>query len=396
MKQRSARAEQNLWKEITFLNSLPGINAIKTTHESPGSRRGFFIFPASLTQQHPSLSLAGLLAWVSPYFKRNFKYASMKYYFALILSTWTLGLSAQVSGNANYQNHTAPADNTAKAGIADGSITIAVKGLFNLVPDDLVASFHLTQIGETARVADSLMAHRIKTFKTAISMNTADTIAIVTDVISFVPKYNFHIINRLFSKTYQEIPDGFELKKNILIHYKNPKSLYLILTAAASAEIHDLVKVDYFLKDVKENYNQLREECLLLLKDKIKNYEALGFKLEGFRKTISDDFGTLLPHDRYGNYQAVAKPSYDAIKMSTGGGKLRIAETGNSSYYQAVSYNAFDLVINPVVNQPMVQLTYEIAIMFFVPKAPGEKELLFMSPDGQLQKIDLENLPPGR
>jgi uncharacterized protein YggE len=321
----------------------------------------------------------------------------MKYCFVAFISILSLTAFGQVSGNVSYQNHRGPTDKVAKAAVTDESITLSVKGLFNVEADGLVASFHLTQIGETARATDSLMALRIQAFRTAIAKDVSDTIEIVTDVISFVPKYNFNVINRLFSKTYQEVPDGFELKKNVMIHYQDPAAIDMILSAAASAEIYDLVKVDYFLRDVKGNYSQLREQCMSLLRERIKTYESIGFKLETFRKTISDDFGTLVPPDRYGNYQAVARPSFEAVKVSTGVGKLRSADVGLSRYYDAVPYIDFDLVINPIVDRPMVQLTYQVAVKFFLPKDPSDKEnnFILIAPNGQLQRINLENLTTG-
>jgi uncharacterized protein YggE len=321
----------------------------------------------------------------------------MKYCFIVFITALSLTALGQASGNVSYQNRTGPLDNVARAVITDESITMSVKGLFNVKADGLVASFHLTQLGETARATDSLMSWRINSFSRAIVKNVSDTLEIVTDVISFVPKYNFNILNRLFSKTYQEIPDGFELKKNIMIRYSNPADLDKILAAAASAEIYDLVKVDYFLKNVKGNYSTLRDECISLLKERVKTYESLGFKLDSFRKTVSDDFGTSLPPDRYGSYQAVARPSFEAVKVSTGGGKLRSSDIGLSRYYDPVSYNDFDLVINPIVDRPMVQLTYEVVVKFFPPKDPSEKpnNLILITPAGQLQKIDPGNLTGG-
>jgi hypothetical protein len=323
--------------------------------------------------------------------------ALMKFAFALILTALSSGVHGQDKGNISYQNRTGPVDNVARATINDQSITISVKGLFNIEADGLVAAFHLTQIGETARTTDSLMTLRINTFRTALAKDVSDTLSIVTDVISFVPKYNFNVVNRLFSRTYQEVPDGFELKKNIMIHYRNPSDLDKILTAAASAEIYDLVKVDYFLKNIRGSYSQLHNECISVLKERMKTYESIGFKLETLRKTVTDDFGTLQPSDRYGNYQAVARPSFEAVKVSTGAGKLRSSsDISHSRYYDAVAYDDFDLVINPVIDRPMVQLTYEVVVKFFLPKDASDKDnLILITPNGQLQRMDLENLPGG-
>jgi hypothetical protein len=218
-----------------------------------------------------------------------------------------------------------------------------------------------------------------------------DSITITTDMISFVPKYDFHVLNKLFSKTYNEVPDGFELQKNVIIRYHKTSELHAIVTAAAKAEIYDLVKVDYFLKDVKQQYDQLHAQCMEILKTKIKSCETLGIKLDALQKTFADDFSTVLPQNRYGSYLAVARPSLDAIKKSSAGiSKLRNGDLSPSKYYQAVPYTEFDVVINPVVDEPMVQLSYQVSMKFFLPAVESDhnSELFLITPNGQLQKIE--------
>jgi uncharacterized protein YggE len=313
----------------------------------------------------------------------------MKYFIFLMLLCFSISVVAQRSGNLSY-NQIAPQEYELQATQTDGEIILSVSGLLNARADTFVASFDVMQVGETAEMTDSLMTARILKFKIALGKLKIDSIAFTTDMISFVPKYDFHVLNKLFSKTYNEVPDGFELQKNVIVRYHNASDLDAIVTAAAKAEIYDLVKVDYFLKDVKQQYDQLRTQCMEVLKTKIKSCEALGIKLDALRKTFADDFSTVLPQNRYGSYQAVARPSLDAIKKSSAGiSKLRTADLSPSKYYQAVPYSDFDVVINPVVDEPMVQLSYQVSMKFFLPPVEStNSELFLITPNGQLQKIE--------
>ena len=54
---------------------------------------------------------------------------------------------------------------------------------------------------------------------------------------------------------------GFELKKNVSIRYADHALIDKLLAAAAKAEVFDLVKVDYIVKDVEAVNDRLMEEA---------------------------------------------------------------------------------------------------------------------------------------
>jgi uncharacterized protein YggE len=320
----------------------------------------------------------------------------IKYLLFTSMLTWSLQVTAQVSGNFNYGHKTIKDNNTADATIDEQKISISVKGLMNATADEYVAFFHVIQVGEDVRNTNKHMNQRISKFKAALASTSIDTTnAVHVDLISFVPQYTHNVFNKLFSPSFNEIPDAFEMQKNISIRYHKSSMLDAIVTAAASAEIYDLVKVDYFLSDIKKNYNELRHACHETLKSRVVLYQPLGLKLDTLRKTFAEDFVTVLPQNRYGSYQAIARPSAKAMGRSSGGSdKISLSDDHSKSvYYQAVSYEEFDLVINPTVDQPVVQLTYEITVQYVLPdneiKVPNN--LIFLGNAGQLQRIEVPN-----
>lgn len=309
----------------------------------------------------------------------------MKYILSLFLICTITTLFSQSSGNSRY-HQTAPEEHQPQAVISDGQITLTVSGLLNAKADTFVAFFSVTQIGVTAASADSLMTLRINRLQAALRRRHRDTLAVHTDMISLVPKYDIRILKRVFSKTYNEVPDGFELQKNVTVTYHTAADLNMIVTAAAQAEIYDLVKVDYFLGNVKKHYDQLRTQCQEAMKVRIKYLESVGIRVDTLRKAFDDDFVTVLPQTRYGSYSSVSRPSLSAMnKDDVEGGKFHSVEASPSKYYEAVPYTRYDVVINPVVAEPAVQLTYQMSVQYTVPEA--KQKLILITPAGHLQKI---------
>ncbi|MNC95371.1 hypothetical protein D3C83_124760 [compost metagenome] len=67
--------------------------------------------------------------------------------------------------------------------------------------------------------------------------------------------------------------------------------------------------------------------------------------------------------------------------------KFRSADISPSRYYQAVDYSEFDVVINPVVDEPMVQLTYEIRVRFFGLKPEVRESYVFVGNDQKIPTV---------
>lgn len=303
-------------------------------------------------------------------------------------------IEAQVKGNSIYNEMelTDPFTGVNVPVIDSSAITVQVRGLMNAIPENYVAVFNIVQVGETAEQTEQLMTARIRKFKLQLKNTGIDTAAIKTDMVSFVPKYDYHLVNKIFSKSYNEVPDGFELQKNVTIHYKASAMLDRLVSAAAAVEIYDLVKVDYFINSIDENYKMLRDKCFALLKTKIRSYEDLGFKLDTIHnKTFADQALTILPASRYAGYQAISRPSMDAVKRANTSIKFNDRSRSNTRYYDAVAYDRFDVIVNPVIDEPVVQLTYHLVIRYFL-KNEGKNinDYFIIAPSGEVKKLNIK------
>jgi hypothetical protein len=292
----------------------------------------------------------------------------------------------QVAGNSNYQNQIQYANNSIDLKFPT-NLTINIKGLANITAENYVAIFSVSQIGKTAEEVNTLMDNRLN--QALNNFKNKQEIESYIDMISFVPLYEYEVEKKIFSKkTYSEVPKGFELKKNIHIKYKNPNLLNEIIATLASAEIYDLVRVDYFSDKIDVIKADLVNKAKDLLQDKIKNYKQIvGAKMDSTSKKIIDGFKIVYPIEMYQTYQAYASADLNLNKNAI----VNQTEKSTTLYYQPIVNKDFDFVINPVILEPVIQVLYEIKIEFTKENKQVNKEYFIITPNGELKKIDLKN-----
>ena len=294
---------------------------------------------------------------------------------------------AQHLGNYNNEDFKLSRQNIAMSGNADiynptvqqqinkvlhptNILTIDVKALQNVKAVTYTAVFNLSQIGESAEEANRLINERIDGVREKLKTQGILEKDIVIDVISFVPNYEIEIQKKLFSKTYTEVPSGFELQQNIHIQFKSTNQFEDILTACAESEIYNLVKVDYFIENIAQVYKNLQAELLKLIDEKKAYYKLLGFNLEDYDVYVADDKYCYFPKDFYRSYQAFNSVSFEAIKTKKG---VTTAKKQTSYYYEPLSYQNYDVVINPAILEPVIQIGMNIKLQFN-PKPKENKE----------------------
>lgn len=275
-------------------------------------------------------------------------------------------------------------------------ITIDVRAMHNVQATNYTAVFNLSQIGETAEEANALIRERINGVKQKLNLLGINDENIVSDVISFVPVYDVEIEKKIFNTKYVEVPKGFELQQNLHIAFTKPNQFEAILGACASNSIYNLVKVDYFIPNIAEIYKGLQSELLTLIKDKKEYYKALGFDTDLYKATVADDKFCYFPKDFYQSYQAYNSVSFEAIKKSKGVVK---AKKQTSYYYQPLTFETFDIVKNPNILEPVIQIGMQIKLNYSpIPKekqeplqSPETKHKYFIiSPNGTIDVRELE------
>lgn len=279
-----------------------------------------------------------------------------------------------------------------KATVQGNTLTLEVNAMMNATADSYLAIFHIMQLGQSAEEADSLMNERVQGFVSRVAKDGVKEKDIFTDMLSFIPVYEIETTRKLFSKTYQEVPAGFEIQKNIHVSFRDARMLDKLVTAAAKEEIYDLVKVDYFVKDQSACYDTLRSFATKLLQEKLGNFEKLGLKVKESHRNGSEQNGAYFPLDRYTAYQTRTQASLNSRRKGQLVNDVRRPQT---LFYNKVPYGNFDIVLHADITEPPVQYTYNLTLVCELPEQVKEKEVkevikrIWITDKGEARTIEL-------
>lgn len=245
--------------------------------------------------------------------------------------------------------------------------------MMNVKPSSYTAIFSLTQNAYDMTAVDSIADIRISKMIAQLKANPAIKFEYHIDFIALVPRYKTVTEEKRFSKTVNEVPDGFEMKKNIHVLFYNHDDLSDIIAAAGKAEIYECVKVEYNVKNMDDIYDQLRLKAKEVIDEKRIKREAIGFSLE--LTSMGENQGAVYPIERYAQYTAFkngtpehvileAKKRQDKNQPQTV--SYNPQEKSPTIYYERVPYNQFDVVMNADVAEPSVQVFYTLQVNYKV------------------------------
>ncbi|MFI5150510.1 MAG: hypothetical protein ACHQRM_12305 [Bacteroidia bacterium] len=260
--------------------------------------------------------------------------------------------------------------------INDSVIEMGIKALMNVRADSYVAIFGITQVSETIDSCNRLMNERVNGFITRLVAMGIDKKEIYVDFVSQVPVFEYEVEKKLFSKKYNEIPKGFELKKNIHVGYHKSEVLDEMLSMAAKNEIYDLVKVDYIIDNVQAVNDTLRIQSVRALNRKMDDMKKLaGIKLNAKFEVVAEDQRCFYPIDRYRSYTAFNNVSLPVIKKSAISSGYQSPKS-LSLYYDKLPYSNYEIVINPRVIEPEAQFTYNMRLRYTFKTELKEKAVI--------------------
>ncbi len=299
-------------------------------------------------------------------------------------------------GNLMYESNSRiffqQAEQPVKATIQGNVLVLEVNAMMNMKADSYLAIFHVTQLGQSAEEADSLMNERIDGVLRRVMEHGVKEKDVFTDMLSFIPVYELEATRKLFSKTYQEVPAGFEIQKNIHIRFTDARVLDKLVTAAAKEEIYDLVKVDFFVAQQSACYDTLRMFATKLLQQKLANFEKLGLKVEESHRLAAEKNGAYFPLDRYTTYQSRTQSSLNSRRK---GQLVNDIRKSNTHFYNKVPYGNFDIVLHAEITEPPVQYTYNLTLQCQLPEAWADKKkdvkeiikYLWITQEGEVREL---------
>ena len=316
----------------------------------------------------------------------------------LLWSLFSAHLNAQVSGNLNYNKSNTAIYQNFEPLIQSNSyhqIVIKVRGLYNQKASKQIAIISLTQAGKEIEEVNDLMDERIKNIQEGV-MKLDDEMEFFVDMISFVPMYEWSVEKKLFNKrTYNEIPNGFEARKNLHIGYRKSETIHDVLAICAQNEAYDLVRVDYVSDQFETMQDSLKNKAIRIYKKTLAQYEnLLNLDLSKKQKSLQEGFNVTYPRERYQTYQAYAQNKLQAKNKDS----IKQQQKNTTSHYVPIYFKNHHFVVQPELIEPAIQMVYELQISINLvekeapplAQQPAGKEYFIVTPDGNLKKLEIK------
>lgn len=246
-----------------------------------------------------------------------------------------------------------------------GGTFVEASVLMNVKADEYVALFGLAQDGETVADCGRKMDATVKEFADALKALGVGDGDLFVDFVAQNRIYGYDVAGDIA----REKLVGFELKKNVSVHYKDRDLLDKLIQTAAKSKIYDLIKVDYIVKDTAKVQARLMEEAARVVKEKSARYETLlGIKLRPPGQVYAERPSIYYPTQMYDNYSAFEAEGIDAAYQRQRYA-VHSARKSRTFFYHGLDPDGFDAVINPVVIEPVVQFTLYLKVKYEVEQA---------------------------
>lgn len=280
---------------------------------------------------------------------------------------------AQASGNIGYSqsggNARAEQNERNKRVLAKEDAPPSATGMFieasvlmNVKANEHVAVFGLAQECVTVAECNQKMDATVSQFSGDLKRLGIASDALFVDFAAQNKIYGF----QLEGNVAKEKLTGFELKKNISVHYEDKLLLDKLLVTAAQSKIFDLIKVDYIVRDTGSIHNRLAEEAARIIKQKMARHEKLlGIKLQPPAQIFAERYSAYFPTEMYDSYTAYESENisqnYNEEKYA-----VQRARKSRTFFFNALNADGFDAVLNPIVIEPVVQFTLYLRIKYEV------------------------------
>jgi len=270
--------------------------------------------------------------------------------------------------------------------------------LYNATPQNFTAIFHINQAGKKVAELDSLLQQRVNKFISLSSKIGVKKDNFYLDMIALVPIFDKE--KRTFSKSYIQVPKGFEMQKNIHVRYHDPAQLDQLYSIAAQCEIYDLIKVEYQYDSTEYANAIIREKANAVLQKKLKMLANMGIKLDTCYRTMTEQQNQSFPTDQYVRYQPLAVSTIDDEGSSEASKIASNPVSRNTLFYNQLSTDGFDAIINPSPLKPGLQFVYSMEVKYrrVAPintvvkyeKGNDTKEVYLVTPQGTIKEIPIK------
>jgi uncharacterized protein YggE len=227
--------------------------------------------------------------------------------------------------------------------------------------DEYVVVFGITREGSTLADCNKKMESTVQEFATSLKALGISDDDIYVDFVAQNRIYGYEIADKIA----REKVIGYELKKNVSVHYQKAALLDKVSLAAAQAQVFDLIKVDYHVSDVTSVRNRVMDEAARVIKQKVTRYEKLfSIKFQPQVQVYAERPGVHYPSQMYDSYTAFE--SEDINVPNPQRYTVIGARKNKTFFFNPLNGSDFDIVVNPVIIEPVVQFTLYLKIKYDV------------------------------
>lgn len=257
--------------------------------------------------------------------------------------------------NSNLVNKPQTAD---KLYLSDTSFVIQANVLVNVIADNYVATFGVSESSTTLKDAHIKIDKRIESFIYALTKFGITRTDIYIDMTTQTQISDYKV-NEDYAEQYII---GFEQKKNVIVKFTNIKDLDKMIVTASDYGIYDLAKVDYIVTDINKIYIQLFQAAMDVINSKKDLYvKATNIKLASSSEIYGKSFYSFYPSQLYKSYTPNITTEYRDYSSYD---KKKDLRKNTTYYYDKINYAGFDKVINPIVTEPTVEFVLMFQIKF--------------------------------
>lgn len=309
---------------------------------------------------------------ISCFFEQKLHQFMLRLFSGILLFCLSFISFAQHAGGAalNYQGNSKKYENYQQfVNQGDTAMVVEVAILRNEVADAYVVTFGISQEAKTVSEATTQINTRIAGFIQELKKLGIEDQDFYMDLIMQNRVYDYELQTNNVAK---EKLTGFEVKKNISIHYKQRDLIEKITISASKYEIYDLIKVDYIKTDNEKIRQDLLDDVLKILEAKKSQYQKItNIKLQTVSHIISETFDIQQPMESYATYKAYeAASTDDGYDYDNGNSRLRKLNARKmSTFYFSPANNAlYDKVINPIIIEPVIQYSLRLKVRYLIQK----------------------------
>lgn len=266
----------------------------------------------------------------------------------------------RIYGNTGYvQQRRQMMVNTGGLGNSSEGYAIEARVLTNLKPDAFVVVFGVNDEGSNAANSNEKVNAKIADLVGKVKAWGIEQNDIFVDFITQNRVYDFSVSGTQAA----EKLSGFETKKTVAIRYKNRELFERIVSAAAGAQIFDLIKVDYIISDFEKVRAGLFDAAVKVIKTKEQRYaNALGASLGAVGLSI-EKYDVAYPAEAYQRYQAYE--TGDATVYNNQGTSSRVVQRKSFTFfYEPFEASGFDVVLSPMGLEPAVQFSVYLRMQY--------------------------------